>query len=1542
MSNTFDKLAVLESFIEEVNSYLPEIETNLENLAQSPGDMDTLEETYRRTHTIGGSASMMDFPGLAHVAHGMEDILGDALDGLTTLDEPAIGLLRRSLGRLHQLLEGIRSGIDEEAVIAEDDADYSRYRAALEAPLPSGLNENGVGSLMNDQMQMIDPFSSFTNGQMQAINPSGSLPQSQFSSAEIPSLMSSSLPSFDEVLASFRTPAVMPGEDIAWPEEPVPSSHFDDATAKRMAQQEIPLPASEPVLPVQPTQATQLPPAQSAWDELFAATHQMPAPLAPPPATVDYSVNNYAPPPEVSDFSPVNPVNNYVPPPATVDYPVNNYAPPSVTSDFGAVNPVNNYDYTALAENLYAPAPGVDERLPYVPVTSPDEALPSVQYAFQTGMQALESLAASLRNAGAQLRATMSIIETQRGEFKGFLDGSKDALDRMEDWAGQAMGLNLRNSPEQVRRYLPLSVMWVSNSKLKKSLDLLNQIASGIEMTDEQMAGILYQFNSSIESFSEVFQQMQAQASRVLSQEPGWGSWEMQQSGEVRDRITFERRGDLTAMRAEMEAELREELRQEYESRPLSLAMRAELEQQIRSEMRQEFEERRRLQESVAGLESNEAFQELEARLRSEIEIQVRQDFLSQIAQAGGDPALAAQMSAPIRDELTLPPPATPSGFMNRIRDVANRFTGGLAVPPPQPPSVAAVPATPPLAPPQPPKAAQTSAYAGDFGEEAAEIFRLEAEEHLQTIGMHVAALEKDPTNRDLIQGIRRATHTLKGAAGMMGFRAIADLCHISEDLLDSIMEGTTAITPTVLSLILDTAEALDTLIAGREPGAIPDEERVQIMRARYVGLLGEQNTTRSSADEYLDVDVDAPFVSGVVADGHAPETNAQRAARGDLSVRVRLQKLDELVNLFGELLVNRSVLDERMQRLARLVADVSVSSNRLRDVGQKLESRFEAATLPSGRSVQVMPGQGDQSLIVYGSNNKKGSNGQNGVDQSHLAEFDELELDRYTEFHQIARGLSESILDMSTLSTEMDTVIRECESVFARESRLSTAFQDRLMKTRLVPLSTMVPRLYRAARAVGLKQHKDFEFLLEGETTEVDRTVFEEIAGPLLHLMRNAVNHAIETPEVRIQKGKAPTGQIKLSASYEGNQVVITVRDDGVGIDPDVVRQTAIARGIIRPDQVLNESDLIELIFRPGFSTAEVLSEESGRGVGLDVVRDSVARLRGSLVVDSMPGQGTSFTMTFPTSLAIQSAMMVRAGHQQFAIPTVMVEAIGRLDNFKRSTANGQPAVLVQNELYPLQLLAQYLALPTNTVLDDKAQLLFVNANGQRMALIVDEIKGKSDIVMKNLGPHLRHVHGVAGGTVLGNGQVVLILELNELLSRLRPGTPVAAGLASPRRESTQPSPALGRQRIDVAAMASRQRQAPAAPIPERGKHILVVDDSPSVRRVVSSMLKQHGWEVQAARDGAEALEMISLEVPAAVLLDIEMPRMDGYELISTIRAQEQYRTLPLVVLTSRAAAKYQQRAMMLGASGYVVKPYQDEELLGILNSLVYGAAVN
>lgn len=1543
MSNTFDKLSVLDSFIEEVNSYLPEIETNIERLTQSPGDMDALKETYRCTHTIGGSASMMDFPGLAHVAHGMEDVLGDALDGLVTLDELSLGLLHRSLGRLRQLLEGIHNGIDEEAVIAEDDADYARYRATVESGGMSASSEmpisaaqpqisEGVSNQNVGSFWAAESVPSFSNYDERSGN--GPLATPLSSPAPSPSLT----PSFDEVLASFRTPSLSPGEEVVWPEDPIVARLEQSVSnAENGLRQETTTPEvniSEPsglqatsgdmswlgtAFPSYEKQETPLPPApqvpggQSAFDTLMASTRR---PVSEP---------------DVSSIT----SSLFTSAPGFVSGPPASIPSPSEKQGAGDILPSIRDQVAAPLEETpesYHAAEVLSPSLTQQPVAlSPSASSWTQRYGeAQQDAGAVEEQAQALKTLVEQLRESMTIIEEQRKEFRGFLDGSKDALDRMEEWAGQAMGLNLRQSPEQVRRYLPLSVMWVASSKLKKVFDLLEKITGGVKMTDEQIVSALRQLQTSLQACDEAFQQ----AGSARSQAPGWTPWEMQVSQDaanLRERVTFERQGDLAALRAEMESSLREEIKHEYEQR-------------IRNEVRQEFEDRLLHRQEGSTTEAGYELHDLEARLRRELEIQVRQELLSQLAQSGN----VVLPGMPLNEQAHEEPAGSTHGTVN--------LQMGLPTEEPAAP-VSQIP------PPLPARQSSTTAsFASDFGEEAAEIFRMEAEEHLQNIGTYVAALEKDPHNRELIQGIRRATHTLKGAAGMMGFRLIADLSHISEDLLDTIMEGTMAISPAVLSIILDTAETLDLLIAGRgEP--VDDEARVRVLQVRYTELLGERSSAfHHDEEDLLDLDeTDLHHqeyqVSGMLSEDAENETgvNVPRANKGDLTVRVRLQRLDELVTLFGEVLVNRSVLEERLQRLVRLVSDVTVSSNRLRDVGQKLESRFEAATLPSGRSVQVMPGEGNQRLLPGGPPVKAISRGSDIP--SHLAEFDELELDRYTEFHQLARGLSEGISDMTTLSTEMDAIIRECEGVFARENRLNTQFQDRLMKTRLVPLSQLTPRLYRAARAVSLKQQKEMEFVREGEATEVDRTVFEEIGAPLLHLVRNAVNHALETPEERIRKGKSPIGQVKFSAAYEGNQIVIAVTDDGRGLDREQIRQTAISRGLIRADQQLSEGDFVSLIFHPGFSTAAFLSEESGRGVGLDVVRDTVSRLRGTIVVESAPDQGTTFTMTFPTSLAIQRAMMVRVGSQQFAVPTVHVESIGRFDNFKHTTQAGRPAVLVRNDPYPLQMLSQYLSLPNTGIIEEKAQLLLVNAGGHRVALVIDEIKGQSDIVMKNLGPHLRQVHGIAGATVLGNGLVVLVLELNNLLSgrprgsvALRGSGATAATPAVPARRERDITPQAVaatstaiRQQVDMAAglqgqRAGTVRPAQGAAVPQRGKHILVVDDSPSVRRVVSNMLKQRNWEVQMARDGVEALEMITYEAPAAVLLDIEMPRMDGYELISTVRAQEQFRTLPLIVLTSRAATKHQQRAMSLGASAYVVKPYQDEELLSTINSLVFG----
>jgi chemotaxis protein histidine kinase CheA len=405
MSNSFDKLSVLDSFIEEVNSYLPEIQANLERLAHTPEDMEALEETYRRAHTIGGSASMMDFPGLAHVAHGMEDILGDVMDDLAALDPPTIGLLQRSLARMHRLLGGIHSGINEDAVIAEDDADYSQYRVMMEAAAHS---QDGKPAI-DEQKALLDASAALS--------------------------LEPAITSLDEMLASFRTPSLAEGEEISWPEEP-----YVDSTQDTQPQQPVKPEVAAPAQPVQPS-ALEMLAATAAQAEI---KHELTQPEAASTRSVQH-------------------------------------------------------------ENQPSPAQVYSE--------------------LQEESQVLAEQASSLKRTLTQLRLVVSIIEGQRIEFKSFLDGSKDALDRMEEWAGKAMGLNLRNSPEQVRRYLPLSVMWVANTKLKMVLGLLTQMTSSMEITEEQVQDTLQQLHSTIEACGDVFEQVQSNLSAHLTHDPGWTPW---------------------------------------------------------------------------------------------------------------------------------------------------------------------------------------------------------------------------------------------------------------------------------------------------------------------------------------------------------------------------------------------------------------------------------------------------------------------------------------------------------------------------------------------------------------------------------------------------------------------------------------------------------------------------------------------------------------------------------------------------------------------------------------------------------------------------------------------------------------------------------------------------------------------------------------------------------------------------------------------------------------------------------------------------------
>jgi chemotaxis protein histidine kinase CheA/CheY-like chemotaxis protein len=1447
MSTDFDKFAILDSFLDEVASYLPEIEANLDRLQQRPGDQEAIEETFRRAHTIGGSAAMMEFSSLARVAQGMEEILGRALDSGAPLDAPSIALLRRSCGRLTRLMEQVRTGGDGTAIAAEDDADRAAARGSGSQPAVQAV----AGGRPVNGHTPDTPRAGKADGAHST--PGAGAPPGK--------------PHLPGWLAAFGGRGAPTAPTAATPA--ARQEQWAPSLASQPTDQMGAVASSAPPLPRPDAPRS---PAEPSFDEMIQAFRGG-SPDAPQgPAAPTWGVST---------------------PPA---------GPPALPGERSA-----------------APAAPEDVARTLVSISPAWEELQVTENAVRNHVAALRDIVATLREAS-------KAMEDERAELRTFLDGSKDALDRLEDWAGQAMGLNLRQSPEHVRRYLPLSVIWVTTTRLKKLVTVLNNSGRSVTASQESINEALDEMHASIENVGRLFSSVAAVASAgAPGADGGFRATVAQVTHFAWSPPATSTPPSVSAIPTEPPVPAPESEPPAFPAEPPTLppGARAEMERTVREELRRELEDEVRA-ELAATVRREE-----EARLRQELEIQVRRRLLA---------------------ELTPGAPASAVG----------PGLGPIVPPLPAPADRA----------PQPVRVTEQSA-------EALDVFREEAEEHLQHIAMGIRQLEDNPRDQAALQSVRRATHTLKGAAGMMGLTAIQQLSHSSEDLLDRLSAGALTLTPEAQGLLLDTSEALERLVGGAlEPGG--DQERVvATLERRYSALLGRSGAAGAAP---------APATRQPSAP-QLPESARDADAVADLSVRLRLSKLDELINLFGDLLQNRTILDERLTRLGRMIADTSLASQRLREVGSQLETRFEAATLPSGRAGGAGAPFGEASAISgglggvqprpglpwgRGKGNAPAGRPQGGG-PAHLDEFHELELDRYTEFHRLSRGLSEGVSDMVTLSSEMETMVREVETILAKETRLSAAFQDRLMKARLVPLDTLVPRLYRAARAAALKQGKEVEFFVEGGATEVDRTVYEEVAGPLLHLVRNAVVHGIERPDVRQRAGKSHSGHIYLSAAEEGNQVVITVRDDGAGVDPERVRVSALARGLIDARTRLTAHEALNLIFQPGLSTADTIDEESGRGVGLDVVRDAVARLRGTIEVDSNPGQGTMFVMRIPVSLQITRVVLARVGKQVYAIPMAVVQQIGRLDYYER-VRGGPPAVEVLGNVYPLAHLASYLNVPHGPV-DEKSTVLLYSSGRQRMALVLDAIAGRQEVVVKNLGPHLRDVRGISGATVLGDGKVVLILNLAELLSappraegiEIPPPTgslPRMASTAAPQLNTGGLPPRdapVDVTRLNTAALAAAPPASatfvvtpradrgvsaiPTAPprttggLSPRGprpSYLLVVDDSPSVRRVVGNMLRANGWEVQTARDGIEALEAVARQMPAAVLLDIEMPRMDGYELMATLRSQPQYRQLPLIVLTSRAAAKHQQRATQLGANAYVVKPYQDEELLSTLDTLV------
>jgi chemosensory pili system protein ChpA (sensor histidine kinase/response regulator) len=601
-------------------------------------------------------------------------------------------------------------------------------------------------------------------------------------------------------------------------------------------------------------------------------------------------------------------------------------------------------------------------------------------------------------------------------------------------------------------------------------------------------------------------------------------------------------------------------------------------------------------------------------------------------------------------------------------------------------------------------------------------------------------------------------------------------------------------------------------------------------------------------------------------------------------TVRVRAPLLDRLVNHAGEVSIARSRIETDVAQMKAALGDLTDNLERLRHQLREIELQAETQI---GSRLEAAKAEGHA--------------------------FDPLEMDRFTRFQELTRMMAESVNDVATVQRGLQRTLQSAEDELAAQARLTRDLQDDLLRTRMVEFESLSDRLYRVARQAAKELHKQVRLDLVGGSIEVDRGVLERMGGAFEHLLRNCVTHGIELPEARLAAGKDAAGQITVSVAHEGNEVAVEFRDDGGGLNLARIRERGIALGLIDARAPVSDAELAQLIFAPGFSTAEAITELAGRGIGMDVVRSEVNALGGRIETASAPGQGTSFRLLLPLTTAVTQVVMLRAGEVTVAVPATLIEIVRRATPAEVAAAYGSGRYMLADTALPFFWLGALLQAGgrTNEVALRSSQVVVVKSAQQRIALHVDEVRGNQEVVVKNLGAQLARVPGLAGITLLASGAPALIYN------------PVA--LATLYGDEA-------RAAMRASAAPPRQPGGDEVSLPRQAPLVLVVDDSLTVRRITQRLLVREGYRVVLAKDGLDAIEKLAEEVPAVVLSDIEMPRMDGFDLVRNMRADARLRELPVIMITSRIAQKHRDHAVELGVDHYLGKPYSEEDLMSLV----------
>ena len=741
-----------------------------------------------------------------------------------------------------------------------------------------------------------------------------------------------------------------------------------------------------------------------------------------------------------------------------------------------------------------------------------------------------------------------------------------------------------------------------------------------------------------------------------------------------------------------------------------------------------------------------------------------------------------------------------------------------------------------------------------------------------------------DPAAQDYsaVMELQRYLHTLKGGARMAELKEISDLSHEMESLFIAVIDGRVEKSDNLLEMLKDSFDLLHLQInqAQQGEGLSAPGEMVEALKRLRRGEGGQNRD--ESVDELADFDVDSEDIDIVSENLSSEPLSSVDQASQDV-IKVRADLLDNLVSSAGEVSIYRARMEQQVAGLGSHLGELGQTIARLKTQLRSLEAETDAQIHFSHRAESTRTG-----------------------------EFDPLEMDRYTLIQELSRSLGESVNDLSSLQHMLGDQVKDSETLLLQQSRVNTDLQDGLIKSRMVKFSGLLSRLRRLVRQSSQELGKKAELVVTGEQNEVDNKVLDRMVAPLEHIIRNALSHGIETPVERVKKGKPEVGHITIDITRDGSDVVIRASDDGAGVDIGKIRNRALQLGLLQEGQAASDTDLVQYILEPGFSTAEHVTQLSGRGVGMDVVDIEVKQLGGTLQIETTP-QGTTFIARLPFTLAINQAILVRCGEEIFAIPLPNIEGITRLDAqqmhaYYRETA---PQLEYAEQSFALHNLAKLVgaeSLFRAGVETEKQAVILSRAGDLRVALHVDEIIGNREIVVKTLGKQLGQVKSLAGASILADGSVVLILDIGGLI-RHNVGSSVKVVYATP----------------DVAPAKLRDI-------------VMVVDDSITMRRVATKLLERHNYEVITAKDGVDALAQLQDVRPDVMLLDVEMPRMDGFELATHMLNDGVFSTIPIIMITSRTGEKHRHRALEIGVTDYMGKPYQEDELIQNIQSALAG----